>query len=267
MVSLCNTPPASLTDLTKVGTISAEAVRERVREVALQGQVQVDVHNKPAATETEDQQDRDLSGVNNNRRFSNLSNLAQSLPGNGSIEDTNVAVSGSYDYLTSYKRGRRQNNSGNQSRLRAKDGESGEKNVRRTQSALETKSNKVEQMKKSALEEIQHQQELISSANDFVSEDEVEQPLLMKRHQSLDENRRREKNRSLALSSRSLDRHLDDTNRRKRKKLHQLAVKNEGKVLEETGNVDTASDEMINFQAELEEASEALLSASQRKST
>ena len=40
---------------------------------------------------------------NNHRRFSNLSNLAQSLPSNSSSASALAPVTGSYDYLTSYK--------------------------------------------------------------------------------------------------------------------------------------------------------------------
>ena len=81
----------------------------------------------------------------------------------------------------------------------------------------------------------------------------------MKRHQSLDENRQRcsldHRNHPITLSSRSLDRYLDD-------KKKQMAVKNEGKVLETMDFVDPEA----AFQAEiLEEATQALLHLSQCK--
>ena len=79
----------------------------------------------------------------------------------------------------------------------------------------------------------------------------------MKRHQSLDENRQRcsldHRNHPITLSSRSLDRYLDD-------KKKQMAVKNEGKVLETMDIVDPEA----AFQAELlEEATQTLLHLSQ----
>ena len=98
-----------------------------------------------------------------------------------------------------------------------------------------------------------------SRNNEDVRDSEEDEPLLMKRHQSLDENRQRcsldHRNHPITLSSRSLDRYLDD-------KKKQMAVKNEGKVLETMDFVDPEA----AFQAEiLEEATQALLHLSQCK--
>lgn len=212
-VSSCNTPPGSLTDLT-----SSKA-----------DQVQVELHNKsfnaePAASSSGEQQQR---------RFSNLSNLARSLPSNSSIDEVNM--SGSVDYLTSTK-----------NKERSRSSRSAKENVRRTQSDFNS---------------VKVQQAASAVIDDDTENGEIE-PLLMKRHQSLDENRRRDlknppNNAAVNASSRSLDRFLDDSRRRRKsRKQHQQAVKNEGKVLDE---------DMATFQAELDDASQALLNVSQCK--
>ena len=130
-------------------------------------------------------------------------------------------VSGSFDYLTSGNSRR-----GRDKREKRQKSES----VRRTQSAFETPNPR---LKKTAEPSI--------TANNL----EEEQPLLMKRHQSLEEHRRLARP-PMNLSSRSLDRCLEE-----KKKAVNTKV---AKVKEEA-----------DFQTELEEATQALLIASQCK--
>lgn len=224
-----STPPVSLTDLTKVGqqeeeSIKAETVRDRVA-VAVEPQqfdLRVDVHKNATAAQgkiREEQGGQD----ENHRRFSNLSNLAQSLPSTSSSASALVpTVSGSFDYLTSDN-----NRRGREKREKRQKSES----VRRTQSAL---NNTSARLKSKGIEE---------AANANVEE---EQPLLMKRHQSLEEHRRSSaaSRPTINLSSRSLDRCLEE-----KKKAVNTKV---AKVKEEA-----------DFQTELEEATQALLIASQ----
>ena len=199
----------------------------------------------------------------NHRRFSNLSNLAQSLPSNSSSASALVPVSGSYDYLTSNshqnKRGRhhrRKKNSNNQNICENEALTAGSfsivscyrnNSVRRTQSAFETASHhgagQIRLLRKQCLKSNIQPGDDVEKVD---ADSEEEEPLLIKRHQSLDEYRRCsvERTHPVNLSSRSLDRYLDE------KKRLQLAVKNEGKVLEIPGN----PDENDAYQADLEES-------------
>ena len=223
-----STPPVSLTDLTKVGqqeeeSIKAETVRDRVA-VAVEPQqfdLRVDVHKNATQSKVREEQNND----ENHRRFSNLSNLAQSLPSTSSSASALVpTVSGSFDYLTSDN-----NRRGRDKREKRQKSES----VRRTQSAL---NNTSARLKSKGVEE--------ASASSNVEEEQ--QPLLMKRHQSLEEHRRSSASKTINLSSRSLDRCLEE-----KKKAVNTKV---AKVKEEA-----------DFQTELEEATQALLIASQCK--
>ena len=223
-----STPPVSLTDLTKVGqqeeeSIKAETVRDRVA-VAVEPQqfdLRVDVHKNATQSKVREEQNND----ENHRRFSNLSNLAQSLPSTSSSASALVpTVSGSFDYLTSDN-----NRRGRDKREKRQKSES----VRRTQSAL---NNTSARLKSKGVEE--------ASASANVEEEQ--QPLLMKRHQSLEEHRRSSASKTINLSSRSLDRCLEE-----KKKAVNTKV---AKVKEEA-----------DFQTELEEATQALLIASQCK--
>ena len=220
-----STPPVSLTDLTKVGqqeeeSIKAETVRDRVA-VAVEPQqfdLRVDVHKNATQSKVREENQND----ENHRRFSNLSNLAQSLPSTSSSASALVpTVSGSFDYLTSDN-----NRRGRDKREKRQKSES----VRRTQSAL---NNTSARLKSKGVEEA-------STSN----VEEEQQPLLMKRHQSLEEHRRSSASKTINLSSRSLDRCLEE-----KKKAVNTKV---AKVKEEA-----------DFQTELEEATQALLIASQ----
>ena len=228
-----STPPASLTDLTKVGTqqedhesIKAETVRDRVaiQVEPQQFDLRVDVHKNENKNNPDGNQ-KSEGNDENHRRFSNLSNLAQSLPSTSSSASALVpTVSGSFDYLTSdnNRRGREK---------REKRGQKSE-SVRRTQSAFETQHGN-------------NSARLKARQAKPASNVEEEQPLLMKRHQSLEEHRRGSSGRpSINLSSRSLDRCLEE-----KKKAVNTKV---AKVKEES-----------DFQTELEEATQALLIASQ----
>lgn len=209
---------------------------------------------------------------NNHRRFSNLSNLAQSLPSNSSSASALAPVTGSYDYLTSYKgRGRPSKDRRKKTASNANCDPSVGPSVRRTQSAFETHQQQIRRCKTrgrtvgcggaggDAGQGAADGGRTTSRNNEDVRDSEEDEPLLMKRHQSLDENRQRcsldHRNHPITLSSRSLDRYLDD-------KKKQMAVKNEGKVLETMDFVDPEA----AFQAEiLEEATQALLHLSQCK--
>lgn len=205
---------------------------------------------------------------NNHRRFSNLSNLAQSLPSNSSSASALAPVTGSYDYLTSYKgRGRPSKDRRKKTASNANCDPSVGPSVRRTQSAFETHQQQIRRCKTrgrtvgcgGAGGDAGQGARTASRNNEDVRDSEEDEPLLMKRHQSLDENRQRcsldHRNHPITLSSRSLDRYLDD-------KKKQMAVKNEGKVLETMDFVDPEA----AFQAEiLEEATQALLHLSQCK--
>ena len=209
---------------------------------------------------------------NNHRRFSNLSNLAQSLPSNSSSASALAPVTGSYDYLTSYKgRGRPSKDRRKKTASNANCDPSVGPSVRRTQSAFETHQQQIRRCKTRGRtvgcggavgdggQGAADGGRTASRNNEDVRDSEEDEPLLMKRHQSLDENRQRcsldHRNHPITLSSRSLDRYLDD-------KKKQMAVKNEGKVLETMDFVDPEA----AFQAEiLEEATQALLHLSQCK--
>ena len=145
---------------------------------------------------------------NNHRRFSNLSNLAQSLPSNSSSASALAPVTGSYDYLTSYKgRGRPSKDRRKKTASNANCDPSVGPSVRRTQSAFETHQQQIRRCKargrtvggcggaggdagQAGLADGGGGR-TASRNNEDVRDSEEDEPLLMKRHQSLDENRQR----------------------------------------------------------------------------
>ncbi len=251
---------------------------------------------------------RQLSEDNRNRRFSNLSNLAQSLPSTSSSASALAApAAGSIDFLTSQaqksesSRRRRRQSKGNKANRRSvcsRDDDSAtdhktSASVRRTQSALETataSSSAVITASASLRHKHHHHlrghhddleahvlddyEEFEDSVEEEEEEEEEERsphsPLLMKRHQSLDEQRSPKKRRAdkTSMSSRSLDRYLsgsDDpesscNSRRKQKQKQSgttsVSLNPAGENHPFYGNVD-----MSTFEADLAEATEALLRA------
>ena len=218
------------------------------------------------------------------RRFSNLSNLAQSLPSTSS--SASALVAGSVDFLTaassSHNRGhvrgrairdrRSKRKASDQSKINTN-----EVSVRRTQSAFETETKCSLLASKIEANIAPHQ--------DVESEDDgghngSQSPLLVKRHQSLEVRPSIERHHPASVSSRSLDRHLEDrgcvNNRINHKAvscIHKSASslvgrgKASGAVAAkiEASELSGSDVDMSNFQAEIDEATQALLKASQCK--
>ena len=306
--SVGNTPPvqrSSLTDLTKAGlqastaSISAEVIRERIVAKSSSHQdVQVDIHQPKQPHHNPDETDvgplldqtctseaavEAAAASVTHRRFSNLSNLAQSLPSTSS--SASALVAGSVDFLTaassSHNRGhvrgrairdrRSKRKASDQSKINAN-----EVSVRRTQSAFETETKCSLLASKIEANIAPHQ--------DVESEDDgghngSQSPLLVKRHQSLEVRPSIERHHPASVSSRSLDRHLEDrgcvNNRINHKAvscIHKSASslvgrgKASGAVAKIEASELSGSDvDMSNFQAEIDEATQALLKASQCK--
>ena len=167
-----NTPPvqrSSLTDLTKAGiaastsSISAEAIRDRVAKSSSHQDVQVDIHqpkhlsshhhnpdetdvgplldqrntSSEAANTSATTTNNEVESVSNHRRFSNLSNLAQSLPSTSS--SASALVAGSVDFLTSGCHGN-QGRHGGRGHLRGR----GSRDQRRNQRMMNMGGNDLE---------------------------------------------------------------------------------------------------------------------------
>ena len=148
------------------------------------------------------------------RRFSNLSNLAQSLPSTSS--SASALVAGSVDFLTaaSNHRGHPRGRATREKRNKRKPSDmnhqskpnQSEVSVRRTQSAFETET-KTSSLMASKIETAQAQDESDDEEGGHLGS---QSPLLVKRHQSLDVRPSIERHHPTSVSSRSLDRHLED---------------------------------------------------------
>ena len=160
----------------------------------------------------------------------------------------------------------------------------GDISVRRTQSAFETETKTLLTSKLEAEEETIPQDEISDEENRG-----SQSPLLVKRHQSLEVRPSIERHHPTSVSSRSLDRHLEDrgcSNSDNRKAV--LCIRKSTSSLVSSGGRNEANDDeskkieveaetsdisgggcsdveiaLSNFQAEIDEATQALLKASQ----
>lgn len=254
--------------------------------------------------------ERQLSEENRNRRrFSNLSNLAQSLPSTSSSASALVPVAGSIDFLTQQYQSKE---SSSRRRRQSKEKRSSKSYRHSAASRIQSSSvsegaannsSRVGGVRKSAFENDakigttrRKITRLADNDDDDCCDDDEDSdeccggsqssPLLIKRHQSLDENRSMNRSRTsrTSVSSCSLDRHLTGharglsakrkkttTSRRKSAKGDQVSLNPSGQPAvhqHPTEQESFGSDvDMATFQAELEEATEALLRASQCESS
>ena len=159
----------------------------------------------------------------------------------------------------------------------------GDISVRRTQSAFETETKTLLTSKLEAEEETIPQDEISDEENRG-----SQSPLLVKRHQSLEVRPSIERHHPTSVSSRSLDRHLEDRGCSNSDRKAVLCIRKSTSSLVSSGGRNEANDDeskkieveaetsdisgggcsdveiaLSNFQAEIDEATQALLKASQ----